>query len=229
MKNMPVVISLGGSLVVPSSGIDTDFLSRFRRLILAEIKRGKRFILIVGGGSTARAYMNAAKQVVPLRSDDMDWLGIHATRINGHLLRTVFRTVAHPVMLKDPNEPALWSESVLVAAGWKPGRSTDDIAVRLAIRFRACLILNLTNIDRVYDKDPAKYPNASPFDRVDWKTFKKIVGNKWTPGSNAPFDPIASRAASQAGLTVVIARGTDLANVKNILDDKPFVGTTVHP
>lgn len=229
MQPAPMVISLGGSLVAPPSGIDAGFLARFRRLILAEVKLGQRFILIVGGGSTARAYMKAAEQVAPLQPDDMDWLGIHATRINGHLLRTVFRSVAHPVMIKDPTRPVRWSEPVLVAAGWKPGRSTDDIAVRLARRYRARLILNLTNIDRVYDKDPAKYANAKPFDHIGWKTFKGIVGNTWAPGSNAPFDPIASRAASRARMTVVIARGTDLKNLKNILDNRPFVGTTVHP
>jgi uridylate kinase len=226
-KNPPVVISLGGSLVVPSSGIDIRFLKAFRALVLREIKNGKRFILIVGGGSTARAYMNAANAVTPLASDDMDWLGIHATRINGHLLRAVFRKVANPVMMKDPRKRVPWTEPVLVAAGWKPGRSTDDIAVRLAHLYGAQTIINLTNIARVYDRDPAKYPDAKPFDRLDWKTYRKIVGAKWSPGSNAPFDPVASRLAHHFGMRVVVAKGTDLKNVKKVLDGKKFVGTEI--
>ncbi|GEM_PF-46679 len=226
-KPLPIVISLGGSLVVPPTGIDTDFLHAFRKIILQEIKGGKRFILIVGGGTTARVYMHAAKEVAPLQPVDMDWLGIHATRINGHLLRTVFRAVAHEVMIKDPRRRAPWTESVLVAAGWKPGRSTDDIAVRLAHLYGAEMIVNLTNIERVYDKDPAKYLDAVPFDRIAWSDFRKIVGKKWSPGSNAPFDPIASTLAARWKMKVVIAKGTDLANLKKILDNKPFIGTTI--
>lgn len=184
-------------------------------------------MLIVGGGSTARAYMNAANAIAPLASDDMDWLGIHATRINGHLLRTVFRTVAHPVMIKDPRKRVRWTKPVLVAAGWKPGRSTDDIAVRMAALYGAKTIINLTNIARVYDRDPAKFPDTKPFDRLDWKTYRNIVGAKWSPGSNAPFDPVASKLAHHFNMRVVVAKGTDLKNVKKILEGKRFVGTEI--
>ena len=227
MEKPPIVISLGGSLVAPPSGINTEFLAAFRQLILKEVKKGYRFILIVGGGATARAYMNAAKDVAPLQSDDMDWLGIHATRINGHLLRTVFRTVAHPVMIKDPTRRIRWTQPVLVAAGWKPGWSTDYVAVRLARLYKAQEIVNLTNIERVYDKDPAKFSDAIPFDKIAWKDFQKIVGNKWSPGSNAPFDPVATKLAHRWKMKAVIAKGSDLKNLQNILDGRAFQGTTI--
>ncbi len=223
----PIVISLGGSLVAPPSGIDTAFLKEFRDLMLKEIAAGRRFIFIVGGGSTARAYMRAANEIAPLESDDMDWLGIHATRINGHLLRTVFRDVAHPIMIKNPMHVVRWTKPVLVAAGWKPGWSTDYIAVRLAKRFHAQEVINLSNIERVYDQDPAKFPHAKPFDRLDWPTFRGLVGDTWSPGSNAPFDPVASKLAQRCHMKVIIARGTDLKNLKKILDGKKFVGTSV--
>lgn len=223
----PIVISLGGSLVVPPTGINTDFLQSFRHLILKYIKKGQRFILIVGGGSTARVYMHAAKEVAPLQPDDMDWLGIHATRINGHLLRTVFRSVAHKVMVKDPTRRLPWSEGVLIAAGWKPGWSTDYVAVRMARLYGAREIINLTNIERVYDKDPAKYEDAKPFDAISWQDFRKIVGDKWKPGSNAPFDPVASRLAHHSKMKIFIAKGTDFMNLQHILDEKPFIGTII--
>lgn len=227
MEQPPIVISLGGSLVAPPSGINTKFLAAFRQLILKEVKKGHRFILIVGGGATARAYMNAAKEVAPLQPEDMDWLGIHATRINGHLLRTVFRNVAHPIMLKDPTRRIRWTQPVLVAAGWKPGWSTDYVAVRLARLYKAQEIVNLTNIERVYDKDPAKHADAVPFDQIAWKDFRKIVGDKWSPGSNAPFDPVASKLAHRWKMKAVIAKGSDLENLQKILDGKTFKGTVI--
>src|ERR1043166_9478435 len=90
-----VIISLGGSLVVPD-GIDTVFLAKFKDCIERHIAEGFRFLVIVGGGQTARRYQKAAHDVAELTDEDADWLGVHATRLNAHLLRTVFKHVAHP-------------------------------------------------------------------------------------------------------------------------------------
>jgi uridylate kinase len=156
----PIVLSLGGSLVAPPTGINTDFLTAFRHLILEELKVGKRFILIVGGGATARVYMHGAKEVAPLETEDMDWLGIHATRINAHLLRTIFREHAHPVVCKNPSRKMKWSKSMLIAAGWKPGWSTTKSL--FVWRISTVPPKTLTNVERVYDKDPAKHIDVGP-------------------------------------------------------------------
>lgn len=223
----PIVLSVGGSIVVPKTGIDVAYLTKFRSLITSEVKKGKRFIIVVGGGSTARAYQGAAGSIVNLTSDDIDWLGIHATRMNAHLLRAVFRDIAKSRVVKDPTAPSTWREPVLIAAGWKPGWSTDYIAVRLAKKFGATRIVNLTNIDGVYDKDPSKFEDAEKIDHITWKAFRKIVGSKWIPGANAPFDPIASKLAQRWGMDVVIADGKDLKNVQAIIEEKAFKGTKI--
>ena len=108
-KFLPIVISVGGSLIAPG-GIDTNFLRQFRRLILGQIKKGKRFILIVGGGKIARIYQKSARQVAKLTDEDLDWLGIHATRLNAHLLRTIFRDFAFPQIIRKTRSGGLaWS------------------------------------------------------------------------------------------------------------------------
>ena len=140
----PIVISLGGSLVAPLEGIDVDFLKDFHALLLEQIEKDKRFILIVGGGKTAREYMRAASSVSELTDDDKDWLGIHATRLNGHLLRAIFRHEAHPEMIKNPEHIIEWQSPILVAAGWKPGHSTDYVAVRMGLNYSASRVLNLS-------------------------------------------------------------------------------------
>jgi uridylate kinase len=227
MKKSPIVISLGGSIVVPKSGIDAAFLKRFATLIRAHIKTGERFILVVGGGNTARVYQQAAKAVTKLADEDVDWLGIHSTRLNAHLLRTIFRAEAQHVVVKDPTRSHVWTKPLLIAAGWKPGWSTDYVAVQLAKKYKAKCVINLSNIKQAYDKDPAKFKDAKPLTTVDWKSFRKIVGNKWIPGMNAPFDPIASRLASQSKLQVIIADGKNLPNLKKILKGEKFFGTTI--
>lgn len=225
-----IIISVGGSLIVPNGGIDTGFLKQLNTFIRAQIAAhpDRQFFLVTGGGATARQYIEAGKAIVghQLADDDMDWLGIHSTRLNGHLVRTVFRDIAHPVMIKDFDVIRKISEPVTVAAGWKPGRSSDFVAVQLAEDYGARIVVNMSNITQAYDKDPAKFADAKPIDHITWNDFRKIVGNKWTPGLSMPFDPIASKKAAQLSLTVAIM-GKDFKNLEKFLSDDSFVGTLV--
>ena len=219
-----VVISLGGSVLAPSN-IDIDFLKKFRKLILNH--KNKRFVIICGGGKTAREYMSAASKIVNLTPEDLDWLGIHATRLNAQLLRNVFRGIAHQRVIRNPKERVNGSKRVVIAAGWKPGRSTDHIAVLLAKNFGAKTVINITNTDYVYDKDPSKFANARPVKYVCWKHFRKLIRvTKWSPGLNTPFDPVAASAADKGKLTVAIM-GKNLGNLANFLNGKEFKGTIV--
>jgi uridylate kinase len=230
-KNI-IVISLGGSLIVPRH-IDWKFLKDFRKLIVGEIKKGKKFAIISGGGYAAREYIQSASRVTKLTRDDQDWLGIHATRMNAHLIKTIFRKYAHPRINKNPRTKEdikkhfAKKESVMVAAGWRPGWSTDYVSVILAERLGAKTIINLSNISYVYDKDPNKFKNAKIIKNIGWKDFRRIVGNKWNPGLNAPFDPVASKLAQKSKLKVIIINGKNLNNLKLCLEGDKFQGTII--
>ncbi len=226
MKNL-FVISLGGSLLVPGE-IDINFLRKFKSIIEREIKFGKKFIIIVGGGKTARNYQNAAKSLIKVSNEDLDWLGIHATRINAHLLLTIFRKYAYYRIIKNPKEKVEFKEKILIAAGWKPGFSTDYDAVLLAKTYGSDTIINLTNVDYVYDKDPNKFKDAKPFKEISWKDYLKLIDQKWTPGMSAPFDPVASKLAQKFKFKVVILNGKKLKNLKNYLENIKFKGTLIY-
>lgn len=231
MKNL-FIISLGGSLIVPAE-IDWDFLKNFRKLIVKEIKKGKKFVIITGGGNTARNYQNSAGKVCKLTDDDKDWIGIHATRLNAHLIKTIFRDYAHPRINKNPRTKEDLSkhfeqnESIMVAAGWRPGWSTDFVSTILAERLESSKVINLSNIQYVYDKDPKKHTDAKKIKLINWTNFRKIVGDKWDPGLNMPFDPVASKHAQKLNLTVYIAQGQNIKNLENLLAGKSFEGTTI--
>lgn len=227
-KSKPIVISLGGSLVIPNGGMDTKFLSDFNTFIRAKIAQDWRFFIVVGGGATARHYIDEAKQIVGNITDwDLDFLGIHATRLNAHLIRTIFQDVAHPRIIANYEKKiAHVRQPVVIAAGWKPGFSTDYDAVILGRDYDANVIINMSNIASVYDKDPKKFPDAKPFHKMNWDEFAALVGNKWNPGSNLPFDPVATKLAKDLGLTVYVI-GRDLSNLENILDGKNFLGTAI--
>ena len=151
-----------------------------------------------------------------------------ATRINAQLLKASFGAYCKNDVVYNPTEPDLkFDGQVLVASGWKPGFSTDTDAVYLGEKFDAKTIVNLSNIEKVYTDDPRKNPDAKPLDTISWSEFRKMVGDEWTPGKNCPFDPIASKKASELGMKVICAGGKNIENINAILNDKEYIGTTI--
>lgn len=224
------VLSLGGSLVVPSGGIDVNFLTAFNTLIRHQIEvKKRRFFITVGGGGTTRNYQEAARTVrkEKIEDNDLDWLGLHATRLNAQLVRTIFRDIADPRVIKHYEVILKIDKPVAVAAGWKPGWSTDYCAVTLCQDYGIKTVVNMTNIDKVYTKDPKKFSNAKPIDTISWKEYRKLIPTKWTPGMNVPFDPIASKLADENGITVKILNGKNLDELAKALDGKPFKGSVI--
>jgi uridylate kinase len=226
-----IIISVGGSLVVPNGGIATEFLNQLNIFIRAQLaKNSKRqFFLVIGGGATARQYIDAGRDVVghELTHEDCDWLGIHSTRLNAHLVRTVFQDIAHPYILKHYDIIRKVSEPVVVAAGWKPGWSTDYDAILLCEDYNVDMVINLSNVKQLYDKDPNKSQDAKPINKISWGDYRKMVGDEWSPGMHTPFDPVAARKAQELGVKVVVMSGSDLKNVENYIAGKEFVGTVI--
>ncbi|MDR0587247.1 MAG: UMP kinase [Treponema sp.] len=226
---MVTVISLGGSIVAPREA-DGAFLRNFRSLIGGLLKQDgkRRFIFVVGGGGPARAWQKAYREVCPAGSDEeADWIGVMATRLNARLVKAVMADWCPQEIIIDPSRAGPFTGRVLVAAGWKPGFSSDYDAVLLAERFRADVVINLSNIEQVYTDDPRKNPSAKPLSSISWGDFRAMIGDEWVPGKNVPFDPVASRHAAKIGIKVICAAGRDLANLENILTGKEFTGTVI--
>lgn len=230
-KEGKIVISLGGSLIVPNGGIDITFLKEFNKFIREQLAKNpnQQFFIVAGGGGTTRNYQNAAKNVLDhtIVDEDLDWLGLHATRLNAHLVRTIFRDIAHPYILKHYEIIRKVQEHVVVGAGWKPGWSTDFCSAMICEDYNVKTIVNMSNIEMAYDDDPRTNPNAKPIRKIVWKDFRKIVGDTWTPGMNKPFDPIASKKAEELGLKVIILKGTNFENLRNYFEEREFVGTVI--
>lgn len=216
--------------MIAPDGVDVPFLKEFQRRISLWLQEdaGRRVVLITGGGAPARVYQQAYRAVATSPStDQQDWIGIAATRLNGELVKAIFGDLCPNAVVTDPTAPFEWTGRVLVAAGWKPGFSTDFDAVVLAERFGAKTVVNLSNIAQVYTDDPKKNPQAKPLAAVTWPEFQKIVGTEWNPGLNAPFDPVATKKAAELNLAVYVAAGGDLPNLDKILRGQEFFGTVI--
>lgn len=233
---MVTVLSLGGSIVAPDAP-DAVFLPAFEAMVRDWLTRDKerKLILVIGGGGPARVYQNAYRTIVAARTkgstevdnNQADWIGITATRLNAQLVKAIFSDLCQDEVVYDPTAPIDFKGQILVAAGWKPGFSTDNDAVVLAQRFGAKTVVNLSNIEKVYTDDPKTNPQAQPLDSISWEGFRKMIGDEWVPGKNTPFDPIASKAAQEGGIFVICAGGRDIENTRAILDGKEFKGTKI--
>lgn len=220
----PIIISLGGSIVVPDQ-INTRFLKEFNELILKHVKKNN-FIIIVGGGKTCRNYQKAARSLnKDITQENLDWIGIHSTWLNADFVRTIFQDLAHPLIASDPTQKIDFKK-ILFAGGWKPGWSTDYDAVTLAQTYGARQVINITNVPFLYDQNPKENKDAQIIKKTDWKTLRKIVGDKWTPGLNAPFDPQAAKLAQKLKLKLILI-GPDIENLDNLLQNKEFKGSVV--
>lgn len=224
-----IIIALGGSIVVPNGGINIEYLTKFKEFILSFLREGRRFIVVMGGGAIARQYQNAAAQITNLSDEDKDWLGIHATRLNAHLLRAIFFDVAYPVVIDNPTKEIedLDKHALFIASGWRPGWSTDYIAVMLAKRFGAKEFICATSVPYVYDDDVEKNTNAKPIPKISWADYRKIVGDVWTPGMRAPVDPVAARLSQEEGIEAIVVLGTDLLNLGKAIRGEEFKGSVI--
>lgn len=213
-----IIISLGGSLVVPNK-IAIGFLKNLKHC-LSKYFNEYQFIVFVGGGKVCRMYQKALADF-GADSETRDWMGIKIAGLNAQILKQVFVE----------NKEAV---TVVSADDFEPGHSTDYGAVLSARTNGAGTVINLTNIDYVFDKDPSKFPNAKPIEKINWPDFRKIVGEKWTPGYSSPFDPTAAKLAEELKLKVAIINGKHLKRLEDFLNlpagqagNKKFIGTTI--
>ncbi len=224
MQKENIIISLGGSLVAPND-IDVGFLKNFRHSVVKYLSK-KKFFIFVGGGKVCRNYQKALSEF-GADNKDRDWMGINVSRLNAEVVKQSFDKLCFDKVITDPTKKVNSRRDLAIFAGWKPGWSTDYCSVMLAKNMGIKTIINLTNIDYVYDKDPNKFPNAKPLKEINWKEFRKLVGDKWTPGLSVPFDPRASKMAEILKIKVVMINGKYLQRLEDFLNNKTFLGTVI--
>jgi uridylate kinase len=230
MKDETIIISLGGSLIVPEE-IDAEFLKEFKKLILSYVAKGKRFVIDTGGGRTCRKYQNVAKEIVDASKEDLDWIGLTVNNVNAQLVRVIFGQDACKKVFYDLREEELREKileyPIVIGGALEPGHSSDFDAVLAAKNIGAKKIINLSNTDYVYDADPKINPDAKKIEQISWKEYRALVPKEWNPGLNTPFDPIASKMAEEEGISVMIMNGKPIDNLAKCLGGEKFMGTTI--
>ena len=206
---MKVSISLGGSLLTREGTPET--YRRYAR-VLRELKgRGHTLIVVCGGGKPAREWIRIAKE---LGADayTQDRLGIHATPLNALLLIAALGPDAHPHIHRRGGEiKRNLGDRILVGGGHLPGSSTDYRAVLFAEAAGAELIVNATDVDGVYDRNPEVHADAVKLDRITFSQLEKIIkeNTEQSPGEYGLFDLKAVRRAKKLKTPLVFVDGSD--------------------
>ena len=203
-----IVISLGGSILVPS--LEKNHLREYAT-ILRDLGGEHRLFLVVGGGGAARRYIELARKL-GIDESIGDELGILVTRLNATLLAGALGDAAYPKIAESYRDAAGFGESgkIVVMGGVVPGQTTDAVAALLAERVHADLIINWTSVDGIYSADPKKHPDAVRHATLSPKELQEIIrGDQLEAGSNTVFDTVAAKIIGRSGIPLVVLDGRD--------------------
>ena len=220
---MKLVISLGGSVIVPNK-IDIESLKKFKKII-DKIKKGNKIVVVTGGGSTARKYIEALRKQ-KIDDQKLSYLGFRITKINGLLLST-FLGVKFAEDMSELKKH-LKTNNVVVCGALKfnPKGTSDGTSGKVAKTIKADVFVNITDVKGLYDKNPKKFKNAKFIPEISFSDFKKIVNKiKYKAGQHFVLDQRAAKSISESKIKTIIIK--DLENLVNIVKGKKFSGTVI--
>jgi uridylate kinase len=221
-----VVISLGGSILIPS--LEENRIKEYVP-VLEEIAGHHRLFVVVGGGGEARRYITVARDL-GIDEGTSDEIGILITRLNANLLIAALGDRAYPKVAESHAEAKKYAEShkIVVMGGITPGQTTDAVAAVLAERVGASVFINVTSVDGIYSSDPKKDKKAQRYETLTPAQLLAIVGgNALTAGSNTVLDIVAARVVERSHIPLVVLDGREPRNLSRAIRTGEFTGTVV--
>jgi uridylate kinase len=211
---MRAVVKLGGALFRREPNVTA--LKEMGKALAGFVEAANQLVLVAGGGENARTYIGTARK---LGGDEStcDLLGIQITRANAELVRLAMGSVASskiPTTLSDLPH-FVGSGKAVVMGGLQPGQSTNAVAALAAEITRAEILVNGTDVDGVYTKDPKKNPKAKLIRSVHVdKLLTWAMGAEVFAGRYELLDPLAIKIMQRAKIPT---RFVSLGNPDNII------------
>ena len=228
MGKKVVVISLGGSLIIPKE-INTKLLLEFRKIIKKN-SNSYKFVIVCGGGSIARKYINSLSEIGQ-NEKLQSLIGISSTRTNARFLNYFFGINPYEGISENIKqiEEQMEKRGIVFCGGlrYSPNETSDSTAVKLAREFKT-IFINITNVKGLYDKNPMENKNAKFIPEITFRDFYRMTTKKkYKPGQHMIMDQTASYIILQNRITTYIL-GEDMHQLDNLLNGKDFIGTTIH-
>ncbi|MFW6111002.1 MAG: UMP kinase [Thermoproteota archaeon] len=223
---MRVVIRIGGSII--ASPINPPLISEYGEILKKLEERGHQLVVVVGGGSVARNFIQAAKEL-KLKEEFQDEAAISVSRIFAYLvLKKLGELGDKGVSLTvEQAENGLQRGKISVMGGLKPGMTTDTVAALVCERVDADLLVKATDQEGVYDKDPSKYGDAVLLNRLGFEDLSMVFEEeKHKAGIHQIIDPEAVKILKREQVRVRVVNGFHPENVLSAVEGKS-VGTLI--
>jgi len=227
---MRVTLCIGGSVLAPS-GLDVEFTKKLAGIVRRLVQEGHEVSIVVGGGAPARMYIEAGQRLL-FPSVKLDEFGIAVTRLNAKFLALALGDICEREPLETIEEAffVLASGKVPLMGGTTPGQTTDAVAAMLASSLGSELLIFVTDVDGIYDKDPKHHPDARKIREMKTVDLLNLFGKtKISPGINVVIDPVAAKLIHLHKLKCIVIGKEEIDNLPSILSGGPHAGTTILP
>jgi uridylate kinase len=234
LKYRRVVLKLSGEALCGAQGgfgINADVIKALA-VELSEVHAfGVQIGVVVGGGNIFRGIKLASAGMDRAQSD---YMGMLATVINSLALQDALEKVGVPtrvmtaIEIRQVAEPYIRRRAirhlekgrVVIFAGGtgNPYFSTDTAAALRAMEIHANALFKATKVEGVYDKDPARFPDASMFSRM---SFDKFLAERI-----GVMDSTAATLCRDNNLSIRVFKLTTRGNIKRVVFGEP-IGTIV--
>jgi len=224
-----IVIKFGGSVLYRENmSLNVELFKKIIEKINILYEKGHRIAIVVGGGKLARTIIQASN-VLGHVNTFKDILAVESTRIHALLVIASLEDKAYLIVPRSFEEvgKALATGKIVVTGGLQPGQSTSAVSALIAEYMGADLLINLTNVDKVYDKNPQKYPDAKSLDKITATELLEIISQEdETPGKYELFDRVGCEVIKRSKIKLVITNGTEPENILKAVNGEQ-VGTIV--
>lgn len=176
-----VLVKLSGEAMQGKDGIiDFDMLESVAKVLKQCVDEGVQVAVVVGAGNIWRG----ARQGKNMNRCLADHMGMLATVINSLAIKNAVINAGCKATVMTPVDMTEFAErysderaierledgyvTIFGCGTGNPFFSTDTGAVLRAAEIKADIVLMAKNIDGIYDKDPAKYPDAKKYDKISY-------------------------------------------------------------
>lgn len=222
----PIVISLGGSLIIPEK-INYKFLNNFKKTLEKHYSKYK-FVIVCGGGVIARKYISTLKKE-GRSAFELNQAGIRATRMNARFMMQFFGKEANDELPKDMKEVKsnLRKNNVVLCGALRYTKnSTSDSTSAALAHYLKTDFINMTNVKGLFTDNPKTDKKARFIQKISWKDFNKMAQKlKHKPGQHFVLDKNAAKLIKKHKITTCIIQDSD--NITKILKNKKFTGTLI--
>ncbi len=219
------MVKVSGEVFDMSKTSPDSRITDVARQLVDIAEEGRRLVAVTGGGKMARLYIELGRKLGASEAE-LDEVGIEVTRLNARLLITSLSGIAHPVVPRTLDDVLLahTTSRIVVTGGFQPGHSTNAVAALIAEGLKADLLINATDVDGIYDKDPKLYRDAKKYSVVRVQDLENmILSYESYAGTYELMDITALKIVARSKIPTIITKYTNILDATRGED----VGTKV--